>query len=392
MDKLRKIIYASLGYASFRYLAMGPALFKTVIMAIYLGPELLGKYALVILITEYLNYINLGVFYSMSRNVAVALTQRKTDEKINRTFGNAIIFSFLTCLFLLFLLVANTLFPSLFLPEEIVRYFPHIFFLVVSYQLKHFVLRYLQLYEYFFLHGVLEFTAQCINLLLVFLFIQDYLIDAVLLSIIISNSVLALVGFMMTKNISFRFDFRIIKNLISSGSPILLYSVFTLLMTAIDRSMIAFYYKQETALGLYQLGLTLAVGLFTVFRSITFLFQPKWMGYYYQQGDGNKKYIQTLTKQTEFLELCLVALSLIGIVCVVSFSRYCQALDDEVDFLDARQIGPRMEYVKKWTPERWPLAFHSTLLHLIPRKDFSLIEEEMKKIVYQKEGAGSDTT
>jgi len=67
-------------------------------------------------------------------------------------------------------------------------------------------------------------------------------------------------------------------------------------------------------------------------------------------------------------------------------------LDDEVDFLDARQIGPRMEYVKKWTPERWPLAFHSTLLHLIPRKDFSLIEEEMKKIVYQKEGAGSDTT
>ena len=67
-------------------------------------------------------------------------------------------------------------------------------------------------------------------------------------------------------------------------------------------------------------------------------------------------------------------------------------LDDEVDFLDARQIGPRMEYVKKWTPERWPLAFHSTLLHLIPRKDFSLIEDEMKKIVYQKEGAGSDTT
>ena len=67
-------------------------------------------------------------------------------------------------------------------------------------------------------------------------------------------------------------------------------------------------------------------------------------------------------------------------------------LDHEVDFLDARQIGPRMEYVKKWTPERWPLAFHSTLLHLIPRKDFSLIEDEMKKIVYQKEGAGSDTT
>ena len=51
-----------------------------------------------------------------------------------------------------------------------------------------------------------------------------------------------------------------------------------------------------------------------------------------------------------------------------------------------------MEYVKKWTPERWPLAFHSTLLHLIPRKDFSFIEEEMKKVVHQKKGTGFDTT
>jgi len=53
---------------------------------------------------------------------------------------------------------------------------------------------------------------------------------------------------------------------------------------------------------------------------------------------------------------------------------------EEEEFLDARQIGPRLDYVKKWVPEMWPLAFLGEL-HLIPRKDFTLIEEEMKKAV-----------
>ena len=46
--------------------------------------------------------------------------------------------------------------------------------------------------------------------------------------------------------------------------------------------------------------------------------------------------------------------------------------------IDCRLIAPRMEYVKKWAPEDWPLAFQG-LLHLIPKKDFQLIEEEMRR-------------
>ena len=53
---------------------------------------------------------------------------------------------------------------------------------------------------------------------------------------------------------------------------------------------------------------------------------------------------------------------------------------EEEEFLDARQIGPRMDYVKRWIPEWWPLAFEGDL-HLIPRKDFAMIEEEMKRLV-----------
>lgn len=50
----------------------------------------------------------------------------------------------------------------------------------------------------------------------------------------------------------------------------------------------------------------------------------------------------------------------------------------EEDYIDALQLAPRMEYLKRWLPELWPLAFFDTL-HLIPQRDFSLIEGEMKR-------------
>ena len=52
----------------------------------------------------------------------------------------------------------------------------------------------------------------------------------------------------------------------------------------------------------------------------------------------------------------------------------------ENEYMDARFVAPRLDYVRKWIPERWPLAFQGPL-HLIPKKDLLLLEEEMRKIV-----------
>ncbi|MBI4311227.1 MAG: EVE domain-containing protein [Chloroflexi bacterium] len=56
---------------------------------------------------------------------------------------------------------------------------------------------------------------------------------------------------------------------------------------------------------------------------------------------------------------------------------------EPLEYMDARDIAPRMEYVKKWIPEEWPWAFIGEL-HLIPRKDFSMLEDEMQKIVQKR--------
>ena len=53
---------------------------------------------------------------------------------------------------------------------------------------------------------------------------------------------------------------------------------------------------------------------------------------------------------------------------------------DEGDYIDALILAPRLEYVKRWAPEYWPLAFFDNL-HLLPQRDFRLIEGEMKRAV-----------
>jgi hypothetical protein len=58
----------------------------------------------------------------------------------------------------------------------------------------------------------------------------------------------------------------------------------------------------------------------------------------------------------------------------------------EADYLDARQIGPRMEYTRKWIPEKWFLAFHG-FLHLIPKNDYALLEGEMRKVLHSRQSA-----
>jgi hypothetical protein len=51
---------------------------------------------------------------------------------------------------------------------------------------------------------------------------------------------------------------------------------------------------------------------------------------------------------------------------------------NENEYIDARLIAPRMQYLRKWTPEDWPLAFQGPL-HLVPKQDFMMLEDEMRK-------------
>ena len=52
---------------------------------------------------------------------------------------------------------------------------------------------------------------------------------------------------------------------------------------------------------------------------------------------------------------------------------------DESEYVDGYQVGPTLQYVKKWPPDLWPLAFFG-MLHIIPQRDFNFIESELRRV------------
>lgn len=57
---------------------------------------------------------------------------------------------------------------------------------------------------------------------------------------------------------------------------------------------------------------------------------------------------------------------------------------DEDQYINAGLLAHRLDYVRRWPPENWYMAFQGNL-HLLPKNDFFLIEEEMKKLKFGPE-------
>lgn len=57
---------------------------------------------------------------------------------------------------------------------------------------------------------------------------------------------------------------------------------------------------------------------------------------------------------------------------------------DEADWVLARELAYRLEYVRKWAPEEWALAFQGHV-HQLPQKDFKLIETEMARVHHREQ-------
>ena len=52
---------------------------------------------------------------------------------------------------------------------------------------------------------------------------------------------------------------------------------------------------------------------------------------------------------------------------------------DEPQYIRAGLLAHRLDYVRRWPPENWYMAFQGNL-HLLPKNDFFIIEEEIKKL------------
>ena len=54
---------------------------------------------------------------------------------------------------------------------------------------------------------------------------------------------------------------------------------------------------------------------------------------------------------------------------------------EEAQYISAGLLAHRLDYIRRWPPENWFMAFQGNL-HLLPKNDFFVIEEEMKKLKF----------
>jgi len=51
---------------------------------------------------------------------------------------------------------------------------------------------------------------------------------------------------------------------------------------------------------------------------------------------------------------------------------------DDADSVPAKELAYRLDYVRKWPPEHWTLAFQGHI-HALPRNDFGMVEDEIAR-------------
>ena len=55
-------------------------------------------------------------------------------------------------------------------------------------------------------------------------------------------------------------------------------------------------------------------------------------------------------------------------------------IGDQDEWVDGLQVGPTLEYVKRWPPEMWHLAMFG-MVHIISKRDFDFIEHELSRFL-----------
>ncbi len=51
---------------------------------------------------------------------------------------------------------------------------------------------------------------------------------------------------------------------------------------------------------------------------------------------------------------------------------------EDSDWVPAKELAYRLDYVRKWPPEHWTLAFQGHI-HALPRNDFGMVEDEIAR-------------
>jgi len=313
---LKKLIKNTAIYTITKYFVMVLGFIKSILVAKYLGPTLLGKYAFISLFVEYLSYYNLGVYGSMNREVSINYGDPSKEKYINKVFNTSLTFSLCLLIPLITLIILFINFSPNFFSADFLEYIYIILALVFFVQFRWFFIRYYRLYERYKVIITFEIISNITLLFGVIFFVPKYSLDGLLVTLLISNVIVLIVSIVSIKNkINFVFDLKLIKKLVLTGLPILFYTLGEKFFTSVDRIMIVSYFTMFE-LGQYQLGKTFAYGVLMSLDAALFIFYPKVLKFFNLKEDSserkNKK--NNLMMVSHYFDVLTMPIIIVGII------------------------------------------------------------------------------
>ena len=316
---LKSILGISFTFTLVKYIPLILNFLRSILIASVLGPNSLGEYALIILVLEYLNYSNLGVFFSMNREVAISLDKVQKKEYIQKVINNSVSFALVAALIISSIILLLNLLTRVYLPAVILNYLPHIISIMILFQLKTFFLTYFRLFDKYLQINLLEVFSTCIVLACIYFSINDFGIDGILLSTIFGNLIVMIFMISVFREFKFSITLDVIKPLVIAGIPMLFFNLLVTLMIGIDRIAVASVMNTSTnALGIYHFGYLFSMGIFTAFNAVAFLFIPKFFKQYHNEVEDRDD-VELIIKQTSLTEIIVTLLSVVGIFAVPLF-------------------------------------------------------------------------
>jgi O-antigen/teichoic acid export membrane protein len=263
-----------------RYVTYAFAFLRSLLVAKYLGPHLLGVFGFLLLVTQYLSYSGLGLQFAL--NVELATTPVPThcrSSSVALTLTGVIAAG----LIVIGLVIQSTHF-RLFAKYSFSQYALAIGLIAALSLVQQVYTNIYRIYGKLIEIAGVEIVSALLLLLLTFVFRGQALITALLCGLVASTA-FAVMVFVLRAPFAFCFslDRAYARPLLRLGIPLLIYNASFYLITMVAQTVVSIFYSLET-MGYYTLASSIANVALLGFNSIAWIAYPIVLGKTHQDA------------------------------------------------------------------------------------------------------------
>lgn len=290
ITKIKSVLFSSsVNYVVLRYVTYFVQFVNSFLLAKYLDMQTFGIYGFVMLVLQYISYMNLGISESLNTEFAL---------KKNKTFLPKLIWECswsINLLLSILLFVAGFailyLYPDIFSKYRFSTYGCWVILLGIAANINKLYSVFYRLHGKLFKLNVQQLLPNLLVLVLIFIYKSDYSIRDILLTMLVGN-LFSIVLFRINLPLPVRYNShrKINRRLLIRGINLLIYSLSFSLITVLANTLVSFYYPVED-MGIYSYANTLSNAVVMAGGAFLFIFYPKMI---YKFGSLSKNGIRDL--------------------------------------------------------------------------------------------------